>query len=306
MNIRLVIRDSSGASFASDNVLRFTFRKDAYVPYTALTVRAVMDADITDAAEVKLYIGSRLIHHGLADSVRSVYSGGKRIVLASSRGFTSLLCQNQIPPGLKTGVSLNSLMNGYYLLPNVTHEDNSDVDNYIYVDKNSTMWDGIANLCFRLNGRYPYIRGANNVRITPVAPPRMFEYTASQLLSTGTELTGRRLISNFHMADIAGEYGTYELQDDDAISMKVIRHKFFDLDMEFLRDPDNALVYRDNIASRGKKHIFCSYSGYNGEDLSDVLSFGAYTEKRISTLKVTGSSSGVITEVGFYEDNFPH
>ena len=75
-----------------------------------------------------------------------------------SRGFTSLLCQNQIEPGLKTNISFNSLMDVYYTLPYVTHEDNSDTGNYIYVKDNSNMWDGVVNLSYKLYGNYPFIR----------------------------------------------------------------------------------------------------------------------------------------------------
>lgn len=59
---------------------------------------------------------------------------------------------------MKIGISINKLMNSFYTLPNITHEDNSDESNYIYVGKNSTMWDGIVNLAYRFSGRYPFIK----------------------------------------------------------------------------------------------------------------------------------------------------
>lgn len=132
----LLVTGSAGNSVEEEKILSFSFKKDAYTPYTTLTVRAAADSEsFLTASEIKFYIKGILVHHGLIDMLTAEISGGSKILTLISRGFTSLLCQNQIEPGLKTGVSVNNLMDSFYTLPYVTHEDNSDQSSYIYVKK---------------------------------------------------------------------------------------------------------------------------------------------------------------------------
>lgn len=302
----LKIRNTDGSEFNEPELLSFNFRKDAYTPYTTLSARAVTAESLfSSAAEVMLYVGGILVHHGLIDSLTAETSSGITVTSLSSRGFTSLLCQNQIEPGLKPDISLNSLMDSYYALPYVTHENNSDASNYIYVKNHSTMWDGVANLSYKLFGTYPYIRGTNCVRVTPVSQPGSFVYTAPELLATGSAISSKRLASHFHMADLNGNYGTYDLADNDVIAQKIIRHQYFDLDMQFLRTPPDALDYRDKYCARGWKRLFCRYTGYNGEDLSDLVTFGSVTLERICAVSITGTGGGITTELSVYRDKFP-
>ena len=299
------IRNTDGTEYTEDRLLSFRFRKDAYLPYTLLSGKIVSDGRIfTDAAEIFLCVEGFTVHHGLIDQITTETSGGICLTSFVSRGFTSLLCQNQLEPGMITGVSINSLMDSFYTLPYVTHENNSDTSSYIYVSSNSTMWDGVVNLSYKLCGTYPYIRGDNCVRITPFPEPESFSYTDDELLSAGSEFTGRRLMSHFHMADISGHYGTYDLTDSDVTARKIIRHKYFELDMEFLNDPQQALAYRDKYACRAWKRLFCKYSGYNGEDISDTLTFNDVSNERISAVTITGNSSGITTSLSVFHDRF--
>lgn len=301
----LRFRNTDASVFTEASLLSFAFRKDAYSAYTSLTARAVTAEDIfPDAAEVELYVGNILVHHGLIDQLTAETSGGSTVTTVVSRGFTSLLCQNQIEPGMKLNVSVNSLMDGYYTLPYVTHENNSDTSNYIFVKNNSTMWDGVVNLSYKLFGTYPYIRGTNCVRVTPVSQPQEFNYSGSELLSTGSAISGRRLTSHFHMSDINGDFGNFDLTDNDVLAQKIVRHRFFELDRQFLMNPQDALVFRDKYCTRAWKRRFCTYSGYNGEDLCDLATFGGVSGRRITSITITGSSSGIITEIGTYRDKF--
>ena len=299
------IKNTDGTEYTEDRLISFRFRKDAYLPYTPLSGKIVSDGRLfTDASELFLCVEGFTVHHGLIDQLTNEISGGICVTSFVSRGFTSLLCQNQLEPGMITGVSINSLMDSFYTLPYVTHENNSDTSSYIYVSSNSTMWDGVVNLSYKLCGTYPYIRGDNCVRITPFPEPESFSYTDDELLSAGSEFTGRRLTSHFHMADISGHYGTYDLTDSDVTARKIIRHKYFELDMEFLNDPQQALAYRDKYACRAWKRRFCKYSGYNGEDISDTLTFNDVSNERISAVTITGNSSGITTSLSVDHDRF--
>lgn len=302
-SMTLVMTD--GTQQTADSVLSFNFKKDAYIPYTSLSARAaVCFGGAENAAEVLFSVGGKLIHHGLIDKLRYEKSGGAYILSVSSRGFTSLLCQNQIEPGLKTDISFNALMDDFCNMPYVEHEDDPYDGSYIYVRPNTSMWDAAANLSYKLCGSYPYIRGTNTVMMNQIPEPASFIAERDKLLSIGSELAFSRLTSNFHMADMGGDYGEYELTDEDVLARKIVRHKYFELDMRFLRDLEMATEYRDKVDSRGCRRIYCSYSGYNGEDLSDRISFSGVSAERIGSLEIKGSSKGIITEAGVYRDKF--
>lgn len=304
MTADIIVKKTDGTMLAENKLLGFTFRKNAYLPYTLFNARFCAEGeDFENSAEIFFYIDGGLIHHGLIDSLKMSYSGGSRIVSLISRGFTSLLCQNQIEPGMKLNMTFNQLMDDFYYLPYVTHEDNSVQTGYIYVSGKTTMWDGVVNLSYKFCGTYPYIRGTNCVRITPVIDPSAFSYTDEQLLCRGFAMNDKRLISHFHMSDMGGDY-KYELEDADAAAYGIVRHKYSEIDMEFLYDPDEALAFYDKIASRAQKNFFCSYNGYNGEDLFDLVSFGNINSERIKGIEVKGTAKGVTTEISVYHDKF--
>ncbi|WP_303788083.1 hypothetical protein [Ruminococcus flavefaciens] len=307
MSVRITVTTAGGVQYTEDNVLNFSFNKDVYTPYTSLSARIRAEREsYTDAAEVSLIIDGNTVHHGLADSLKWEKRGGEDFLVISSRGFTSLLTQNQIEPGLKMNISFNMLMDNFYTLPYVTHENNSDDSSYIYVKPNTSMWDAAANLAYKLLGTYPYIRGANTVMISPYPSPGTFDLSSEKLITSGTELVYSRLASDYHMADINGDYGSFDLTDSDVTALKIVRHKYFDLDMRFLYSPQQALVYRDKYDFRGAERVFCSYCGCRGEDLGDTVSFGSINGERISAVSINGSSRGVFTEISVYRDKFPH
>lgn len=307
MTAVLSIKNKDGTLISEEKVLAFSFRKDIYTPYTSLSARVRAEhSGFDDAAEVMLAIDSKLIHHGLIDSLKTEKAGGEYFLSVTSRGFTSLLCQNQIEPGLKMNISFNMLMDNFYTLPYVTHENNADDSSYIYVRPNTSMWDAASNLAYKLLGTYPYIRGTNTVMISPFPAPEVFDFTGSELISYGKELSCSHIASDYHMADINGNYGTFDLTNPDAAALKIVRHKYFDLDMRFLYDPQQALYFRDKFDFRGHKMLYCSYSGYCGEDLYDVVSFNGVSSERIGSIDIRGSSKGILTETGVYRDKFPH
>ena len=300
----LVMRDLSECE--ADDILSFSFRKDAYLPYTKLSAAFTADVSDTDEiAEVKLYSDSQLIHHGSADTIDMRKSGGVQKIYITSSGFTAQLCKNQIEPGLKMNISLNSLMDDFCTLPYVTHENNSDTSNYIYVKQNTAMWDAVASLSYKLGGTYPYIRGTNTVRITPVPQPEEFCFTEESCLFSGKAADRRKLGSHYHMADINGDYGQYDYTDSLTLSYRLVRHNYSELDMRFLYSPMQALEYRDKLDCRGMKSRYIVYSGYRGEDLWDRLFLGGQLIGRITSVEINGNSKGITTKTGVYTDKFP-
>ena len=305
MQAVILFRKIAGSDVEEHRVLSFSFRKEVYTPFTALTARfAAPESDPVPVTEVLFYLGGKLIHHGTADSYTVTRSGGSYIGTLRSRGFSSMLRQNQMQPGLYTGISLNKLMDTMVHIPYVTHEEDSDESGYIYVKYGSDLWDAIANFSYKKQQTYPYIRSTNCVMMSPYPQPESFAYADSQLLETGSELNTKNMVSHLHMEDIDGQYGTFDLTDPDAAARQIVRHRYFELDMRFLYQPQEALAFRDKFAARAFRTEFCSYSGYNGEDLCDLLSFGSVSDRRISAVSISGGPSGIITKLSAYRDRF--
>ena len=303
MTAVITIKNIYGVREIITNILSFTFYKEVYTPYTRIT--AVFEAgDIAPSvtSEVCLYIDGKAIHHGYADVYRVTTENGIKKGYVTSRGFTSLLLQNQLEPGLYKNISIDSLMNNYVNIPYVIHEMNSD-SSYIYVKSGSSMWDGIVNIAYKLYGRYPYIRNENRVMINRDAAVQTFMYENKELLSKGSELDTRTIASYWSMEDINGNYGGFTFTEPEAKERNIIRERYFDLDRRFLNDLQTAVEYRDKIAMRGWKKKFLTYSGYRGEDLFDYAVTDE-TKNDITSIKITGSEKGVITEIGMYSDKF--
>lgn len=291
-------------------ILSFKFTKEAYTPYTQLS--AVFSTETTaftpfgspsEYSEVVFYIDSHIVHHGIIDSLQIVKENGIEKGIVKSRGFTSLLLDNQLKPGLYMNVSVNSLIHNYYTLPQVESEESTS-ENYIFVKDGSSMWDALVSLAYKVHGTYPYIKGTNKVMLTALSPEKSLTFSDDKLLNSGSEVNTTHFVSDFHMADIDDTYDNYSYNSPEVTDRKIVRHRYFDLDRRFLYSPEQALYFRDAIAMRGWKRKFCTYSGYNYEDLYDTVSFGDVQNGVIKSIEVTGDRSGIFTELSVYEDKF--
>lgn len=293
-----------GTYFNTGEVYKFSFIKEAYTPYSYFYVTFDAD-DLADGEYTGAWfnVNYHTVSRSLIDTLKIVKENGKKIGHVSGRSYTSLLLENQLPPGMYSRLSINNLVDDYFSIPNITHESNGD-ESYIFVKKGSSMWDGVVNLAYKLTGRYPYIRSENTIMISDPAEPNIFTYTDDDILSIGNELDTRRLVSGLHMADLEGNYGVYDLTDSEAAARDIVRNRYFELDRRFLYDPLQGCQFRDAIAKRKFRRKFISYHGYNGEDLSDKATFGDVENGRISAVRITGNMSGIFTEISVYEDSF--
>lgn len=304
MNINVILKNTDNFEYTFSDIFSFNFKKDIYQPYTSFSAKFYGELEYPEnISEIFLEINDKIIHHGLADNISVTNSIDGSIISVSSRSFTSLLIQNQIETGLKSDISINELIESFYTLPYVTHDDSS-TKSYIYIKNNSNMWDGIVNISYKVYGTYPYIKNTNHIMFTPAENPSYFEYSDNNIISRGVSTAEKRLVSHFHMSNLDGSFGNFELSDNDVVSHHIIRHRFFELDKQFLYNPEQALEYRSAYTSRGRKKFFCTYSGYNGEDVSDLVTFSTIQEKRIGSVQITGNNSGIITEIGVYKDKF--
>lgn len=301
MIFRLYYRVKGGAETSASTVVSFSFFKEAFTPYTQVNV-TVFDNNIPDdITEIRLNVNGKVVHHGIVDKCRTVFENGYKKSVISSRGFTVLLTENQLAPGMYTNMSFNRLFDEYFELPYITHEDNSQ-SSYIYVNKGTPMWDGASNLSYKLTGAYPYIRDANKVMMSMPERAKTFNYQNQKITNYGIELNTTRMVSHYNMADLDDEYDTYSAVSQEAIDRNIIRHRKFQLDRRFLSNPDDACAFRMMMSARGFKRRFFSYNNYLGEDLNDFAIYDTLENRRINAIRITGGKNGVFTELSFYEE----
>ena len=304
MNVRIVLVLTDNTEISTEQVMFFRFEKEVYLPYTTLSASFLTLQPVSGEVNgVKLYIDSKLVHHGTSDTFETSRKGDCFHGKITSRSFTSMLLQNQLEPGMYTQISLNSLMEDFVTIPNVTHEDSPDTSGYIYVKYGSDQWDGIVNLCYKQQQTYPYISGTNCVMFTPKTDPIQVNIENARQLETGSRSVDKRIISDWHMADVDDTYGNFDLHVTAADSRGIVRHRYFEFDKQYLYSPAGALNFREAYAGRGMRSDFCTYAGYSCEDLYDIATFGSITG-RICRIVVTGSKNGVTTSLSIYHDYF--
>lgn len=306
----LIFRRPDGNESRASVIFNFQFTKEAYTPYTKMNaVFAVAENTFIpfgspyEYSEVFLNIGGYNVHHGIIDSFKIITEHGVKKGIITSRSFTSLLLDNQLEPGLYMNISIDKLIDEYYHLPYVIHEK-GETENYIYVKRGTSMWDAVVSLAYKLYNTYPYINGQNKIMLMAGTPEKELVFNDDNLLNYGAEVNTRRLVSDFHMEDVDGTYGKFGFHNLQAKERNIVRNKYFDLDRRFLYEPEKASEFRNDIAMRGWKRTFCTYSGYNNEDLYDTVSFGDIVKGRIKSIKVTGDRKGIQTELSVYDDGF--
>lgn len=306
----LLFRRPDNTESRASVIFNFQFVKEAYTPYTKMNaVFAVEENPFIplsspyEYSEVLLNISGCNVHHGIIDSFKIVTEHGVKKGIITSRGFTSLLLDNQLEPGLYMNISIDKLIDEYYQLPYVTHEK-GETENYIYVKRGTSMWDAVVSLSYKLYNTYPYINGQNKIMLMTGTPERELVFNDDSLLNYGAEVNTRRLVSDFHMEDTDGIYGKFGFHNSQAEEKNIVRNKYFDLDRRFLYEPEKASEFRNNIAMRSWKRTFCTYSGYSNEDLYDTVSFGNIVNRRIKSIKITGDRKGIQTELSVYDDGF--
>jgi hypothetical protein len=289
-----------------DQVLSFRVEKEYYTPYTTLTAEAVYPVDKSvQFKKVELIVDGYVLHCGLPDTVIYTKKHNFYVVDVKSKSFTAMLCQNQIEEGIKSNVSLNSLIESFITIPEVEHEDDSTTVNYIYVKPTSSLWEAVVNLTHKLNNGHPYVCENNKVMVSKKSNPNTFNITRDVALSCGRGLDTTRIISDVHMKDIDGNYNKYNRTNSVAVEYNVVRHKHIDLDRQYLSNPEDALVHKLNFSLRGYNFAFASYEGYHGEDICDLVNlYDYYPNCRISKIEVVGKSGNVVTKLYTYIDGY--
>ncbi|WP_455125862.1 hypothetical protein [Ruminococcus sp.] len=307
--IQVVLITRTGKAYLANGIAAFTLDKEAYTPYSQLTATVYGNFSIqqfTGIYRVQLLLDGTELHFGTVEKFRLVQENGTSYVRFSSRGLTALLLQNQLEPGLHTAMSLDKLMQDFVTFPKeITWESDTDTSNYLFVKEGTSMWDGVANLTYKLCGRYPFVYHANEIRMHLPETYRNFYVGANTLLGMGMTADQSRIYSRFSMADADGTYGKFQENDPNAAALELVRTKQLPLDRQYLYDPQQALVFRRKFAGRGLVSYYFDRIGAVAADLGDRITCSGIIENApITHIRMTGNRNGVRTRLEAYQDEF--
>lgn len=295
--ITVTLRDINGNQYSFSDILNLKIQKEYFTPYTTASVSLICSSASAEYSEISVYIDNHCVHYGLIDTADYCIKSSGTILSITSKSFSSLLIQNQPVPGMMYNTSLNSLMESFIDIPHVTHEDNSTVQNYVFLKDNANLWDAVVNISYKISGIYPFVRENNNIRITSVSSPSSFTYSSNMILSSGICLDYTKIISSYHMQDIDGNYDTYSLSNPAAAERNIVRHKQIALDRQYLNEPQQSMQNKLSYSMRGHCAEYIEYSGFQGEDINDSYN----TVKRIDRIIISGSSEGIKTRIYSYK-----
>lgn len=300
-NAELTLKTTGGTTFVINKLAGFRCRKERYTPYSALDATVIGGEGVSDVVEAKLSVGGKVLHRGIMDSLTVTKSGGRTVMRLSSRGFSSMLAQNELAPGLLAGLSLNSLMSEKMIVPNVTWQNSSQTVRYIYVNEHDSQWSAIVSLSLALNEDYPYIGAVNEVRLSPVNPKTV---VPENIFEEGSSGDYSKMVSHYHMKDVNGSY-SYNYTDGFAAARGIVRHKYIAYDRQFVGLSDYGLKYRLGFTERGCKSRFLTYIGYCGEELRDKAVFPDGSVCEISAVEICGNAKrGIFTKDICYFDKY--
>ena len=302
MNVLLKLYFKDGTALETDRVVTFRCAKERYTPYSTLTVTAETECVNAAIVKVDFSVDGKLIHSGIMDSLSVTKSEGRSLLKITSRGFASMLAQNEIEPGTLTLMSLNKLMSQYMTIPNVTWQSSDETVRYIYVKEHDSQWTAVICLGLTLHETYPYIGAVNEIRLTSADNPLVV--TPQKIFEEGIRGDYSRMVSDYHMKDVNGSY-TYHYNDGFAEERGIIRHKYIPYDRQYIALDDLGLQYKLNFTERGCNARFVSYLGYSGEELRDKVTFSDGTDCEISAMEICGNAQkGVFTKLTCYFDRY--
>lgn len=295
-DVSVILTDINDVQHSFSEIISFKIIKEYFTPYTSASLKLICSDEFFQYKDLTVKINGFTAHHGLIDTAEYISRSDNTILSISSKSFSSLLLQNQPVPGMIYNTSLNSLMESFIDIPYVTHEDNSQVQNYIFLKDNANLWDAVVNISYKVSGIYPYIRDNNCIRVTLPENPKSIDLQDKCIFSRGIILDYSDIVSDFHMQDIDENYDVYSLHNDDASARNIIRHRQIPLDRQYLSDPYAGMLNRINYSMHGCYAEYTEYEGFCGEDICDKLADGS----RIDKIIINGNAAGLKTSLFHY------
>ena len=291
----------TGAFTEIPQILSMQLEREAYTPYESLNVLCRTAQAPMDANEVIVLHGDLPVYQGLVDVLRLETAQRVQLLRIALKGFTSLLTQNELAPGLHTQQTLQTLIESYYTFPHVTYE-NYPGTGYLYVNPGSSLWDGVASFAYQFTGHYPYVRG-NGIYVT--APSDGTLHKVTDLLALGEERDTRRMVSHLHMEDISGTPDAYRETNALAVPQQIVRHRHLSLDRTFLYAPEEALRWRIRFSNRGQYAKYVRAAGFYDARIGDRVQAGTWMHAdTVCRVRIVFGAEGLQTQIWSYDDGF--
>lgn len=286
----------------------FNLDKERYTPYTSFKGTFIIPEYYEEVISVRFYIDNNEIHYGSIDMAKMTFKKGYYRLDIVSRSYTLALGLNQPKPQINSVVSLSNLLSRNVTLKNISCESGTKTINYIYVLENSTLWDAVVAYSLKAYGTYPYVYKTNQIRVTAPESPILRDYTGKPIIEKYNGSSLSNLISHIHMRDTDGNYETYNLINDYAVSRDIIKHKQIPMDKQWLADTNKALTSRIDYSKRAAKYRGIKVLGYSGEELFDKFTCEKgdfkFSSSPIHKLNISGSNNAVYTTMYEYIDAY--
>ncbi|MGN0605670.1 MAG: hypothetical protein ACI4JM_04020 [Oscillospiraceae bacterium] len=295
-SVTISLTDTDSIQHTYTDILSLTIKKERFTPYSYAAAFFISSDEHIQYKDISISVNGFTAHYGLIDSVHCRKNSHNTITSVISKSFTSLLLQNQLVPGMMYDISLNSLMDSFITIPHISHEDNSDIQNYIFIKENSSLWEAVANISYKISGIYPYIRQNNMVCISDNPSSVQFPINSDKILESGFKLDYSKIVSDYHMQDIEGNYDVYQLNIQQAYDLDIIRHRQIPLDRQYLNNPSQSMQNKLEFSMRGYSSHYYEYIGYSGEDIYDLSAYG----EKIDAVTIKGGSDGIRTTITTY------
>ncbi len=301
---------SDGTRKSVSNIIRAVIEKDRYIPYSKLTLRAIVNdslkTDIANAKRIVLYIGGSLVHNGIIDKAAVTAGDTRDEVVIFSRGLGVTLCQCEPEPGIWSNVTLKEVVQRSRTTTEISYETGTSSVNYIYIPEKQGGWEAVCAYALKAYGVYPFVRMPAKVCVTLSTTTKVLNN--KKIIRHGNTLDTTKLLTKVHMLDTGGQY-TYQAEDSAAQTLLGFRReKFYPLDQQWLQDENLGLSMRLKVAGRGARGYEFCYAGYSGEDLTDrvnITGSGALNRQmRVGAIRIDISSSGLFTTLTEYTDGF--
>lgn len=305
-----LIVQTAFTSIVLSDCISLRFEKERYSCCTKLSGKwSCEDYSFDNIINMSLVLQGSVVHFGPpSKGCEVIVENGKRVLKVNSEGYSQALALNQPTPGLLTDIDLYILSVSAVSCPNVSYEANTPIVNYVNYYDGTDIWDAIVCYSIRATGTYPYIRGANTVRVSPPSDLGIINVHPTNLISFGSGYDYTNMISEIHEADVDGTYGMYSAVNQNAISKDIIRKKEIPFDHEWVMDPLLGLQARFNYSMRAMNYDKIKFVDFPGGDIMDYIAIN-YTGMQpyigtVSRLIVEISQGKTVTTAYCYHDAY--
>ena len=300
-NVTLYLHSATKV-YSLTKCVSLSYEKERYTPYTTASGIFVCTQTPEEIYKLSIVVDGVSIHYGPVDSYEFYREKGLSLVRFSSRGFSMGLSQNQPLPGMNFNVNLQSLIDANVTVPHVTCQQDTAVANYIFVKESSSLWDAIVALCQKVEGTYPYISGQNTVMFSKPSESAL-DLSGEKVVKSGNGVHLTNVISHYHMKDTEDAY-SFNYTNQVASDFEIVRHKYINLDRQWLSDPDSGLMHKGYFSGKGIKYTFRKFAGFHFADLCRKVKLSSSVTKEVSKIRLEYTKKGFFTTLWFYDDDY--